>query len=74
MTERSRQLVRRQLALSYWDVGYDQFDRLALKEARRNFVSSLNYDWRNSRALGYLAASCLPSPVVKGIRAVKRAL
>jgi glycosyltransferase involved in cell wall biosynthesis len=74
MTARSRQLVRRQLALSYWDVGYDYFDRLSLKEARKNLVSSLAFDWRNGRALGCLAASCLPSPVVKVVRAVKRAI
>lgn len=74
MTARSRRLVRRQLALSYWDVGYDCFDRLLLKEARKNLVSSLTLDWRNGRALGCLAASCLPSPVVKVVRTVRRAI
>jgi glycosyltransferase involved in cell wall biosynthesis len=74
MTARSRQLVRRQLASSYWDVGYDYFDRLLLKEARKNLISSLALDWRNGRALGCLAASCLPSHVVKVVRAVRRAI
>ncbi|MFY9528189.1 MAG: glycosyltransferase [Candidatus Acidiferrales bacterium] len=71
MTPPSRRRVRRQLAINYWDVGYDHFDRMLLKEARKNFVLSLTYDWTNRRTLGYLAASCLPAPVVRVAKALK---
>ena len=53
---------------NYWDVGYDHFDRLMFKEARKNFVSSLSIDWRNRRALGYLMASYLPRPLAMVVR------
>jgi GT2 family glycosyltransferase len=71
---RSRCLVRRQLALNYWDMGYHYFERMSLKEARKNFMSSLSHDWTNGRALGYLAASYLPAPVLRVARVVKRAI
>src|SRR5712692_2507522 len=74
MTPRSRRLVRRQLALNYWDIGYHYFERMSLKEARKNFMSSLSHDWTNGRALGYLAASYLPAPVLRVARVVKRAI
>jgi len=74
MSPSRRRLVRRQLAINYWDVGYDRFDRMLLKEARKYLVSSLAYDWRNGRALGYLAASYLPGSLTRAIRAVKRAI
>jgi glycosyltransferase involved in cell wall biosynthesis len=74
MTPQSRRLVRSQLAMNYWDVGYDYFDRLMLKEARKNFASSVSHDWRNRRALMYLLASYLPSPLVRVVRAGKRAI
>lgn len=74
MTPPSRRRVRRQLAINYWDVGYDHFDRMLLKEARKNFVLSLTHDWTNRRTLAYLAASCLPAPVVRVGKAVKRAV
>jgi len=74
MTPRSRRVVRRQVALNYWDVGYHHFERMLLKEARKNFMSSLSYDWRNGRALGYLAASHFPAPLMRVVRAVKRAI
>jgi glycosyltransferase involved in cell wall biosynthesis len=74
MTPRSRRLVRRQVALNYWDVGYHHFEGMLLKEARKNFMSSLSYDWRNGRVYGYLAASCLPASVVRIARAAKRAI
>jgi glycosyltransferase involved in cell wall biosynthesis len=74
MTRPSRRLVSHQLAINYWDVGYDQFDRMLLKEARKNFASSLVYDWRSGRSLGYLAASYLPAPVIRVAKAVKRAI
>jgi glycosyltransferase involved in cell wall biosynthesis len=73
MTERSRKLVRRQLAVNYWDVGYAYFDRLLLREARKNFMSSVTYDWKTGKALAYLAASYLPSSFVRAVRSVKRA-
>ena len=73
MTAQTRRLVRRQISLSYWDVGYDHFDRLCFAEARKNFRSSLVYDWRNVKALGYLTASYLPISVVRAVRTVKRA-
>jgi glycosyltransferase involved in cell wall biosynthesis len=73
MAPLSRRLVKHQLAINYWDVGYDHFDRMLLKEARRNFAWSLTYDWRNARALGYLAASCLPGSLAKVFRAARRA-
>jgi glycosyltransferase involved in cell wall biosynthesis len=74
MTPRSRRLVRRQLALNYWDMGYHYFERMSLKEARKNFMSSLSHGWTNGRALGYLAASYLPPPLVRVARVVKRAI
>jgi glycosyltransferase involved in cell wall biosynthesis len=73
MTPHSRRLVRRQVALNYWDVGYHYFEGMFLKEARRNFMYSLSYDWSNGRAYGYLAVSCLPASVVRVARAAKRA-
>jgi glycosyltransferase involved in cell wall biosynthesis len=74
MTPRSRRVVRRQVALNYWDMGYHYFERMSLKEARKNFMSSLSHDWTNGRALGYLAASYLPAPVLRVARVVKRAI
>ena len=73
MTAHRRRFIRQQLSFSYWDVGYDHFDRLALAEARKNFRSSLAYDWTNIKALGYLSASCLPISVVRAMRTLKRA-
>lgn len=73
MTPRSRQLVRRQLALNYWDVGYDQFDGLSLREARKNFILSLQCGWTNAKTLAYLAATYLPVAFVRAARATKRA-
>jgi len=40
----SQRLVRHQPAIDYWDVGYEQFDRMLFKEARKNLVSSLISD------------------------------
>jgi glycosyltransferase involved in cell wall biosynthesis len=74
MTTQNRRLVRSQLAINYWDVGYDHFDRLMLKEARKNFVSSVSINWRNRKALGYLIASYLPRPLARMVRRVKRAI
>jgi perosamine synthetase len=73
LTAHRRRLVRQQVSLSYWDVGYDHFDRLSFAEARKNFRSSLTYDWTNVKALGYLSASCLPISVVRAMRTLKRA-
>jgi glycosyltransferase involved in cell wall biosynthesis len=73
MTSRSRKLMRRQLALSYWDVGYDEFDGLSFREARKNFMQSLAYDWTNTKSLAYLAAAYLPTSFVRVARAAKRA-
>jgi hypothetical protein len=72
MTRRRRRLVKRQLSLNYWDVGYDRFDRLLFAQARKYFAASLNCDWRNKRALVYLAATCLPATLAKSVRALKR--
>jgi glycosyltransferase involved in cell wall biosynthesis len=74
MAPRSRRLVRRQLALNYWDMGYHYFERMSLKEARKNFMSSWSHDWTNGRALRYLAASYLPAPLVRVARTTKRAI
>jgi glycosyltransferase involved in cell wall biosynthesis len=74
MTPRSRRLVRRQVALNYWDVGYHHFERMFFKEARKNFMYSLRYDWRSGRAYAHLAVSCLPASVVGIVRAAKRAI
>jgi perosamine synthetase len=73
LTPPRRRLVRHQVSLSYWDLGYDHFDRLSFPEARKNFRSSLLYDWTNVKALGYLTASCLPISLVRAVRTVKRA-
>jgi glycosyltransferase involved in cell wall biosynthesis len=74
MSPRRRRLVRHQLSLCYRDVGYDDFDRMLLTQARKAFVSSVTCDWRNTRALGYLAASCLPRSLVRLLRGAKRAV
>jgi len=73
MMPRSRRLVRHQLALNYWDVGYDHFDGFSFKEARKNFVSSFMYDWTNAKVLAYLAATYLPTSIVRAAKAAKRA-
>ena len=73
MTTRSRRLVRRQLALNYWDVGYDRFDGFSFQEARKSFLTSLMYDWTSVKSLAYLAATYLPTSLVRAVRTVKRA-
>jgi len=73
MMPRSRRLVRRQLSLNYWDVGYDDLDNFAFKEARSNFRSSLRYNWMNVSALTYWTATYLPISFVRAARAAKRA-
>jgi glycosyltransferase involved in cell wall biosynthesis len=73
MSPATQRLVKNQLANNHWDVGYYYFDQLALREARRSFASSLFYQSSNARALGYLAASFLPTSVVRAIRTAKRA-
>ena len=74
MNPGTRRLVKDQLAYSYWDLGYHHFDRVLLREARKSFASSLCYQPYSSRAFGYLAATYLPSAVVRAIRMAKRAL
>lgn len=74
MSRHSRRAVRHQLALNYWDVGYDYFEKLVFKEARRKFLRSLSYNWKNARVLGYLAASCLPQPLARVLREIKWAI
>jgi glycosyltransferase involved in cell wall biosynthesis len=74
MPPRSRRLVRHQVALNYWDVGYHYFEGMFLAEARKNFMYSLSYDWSNGRAYPYLAVSCLPASLVRIARAAKRAM
>jgi len=74
MSPGRRRLVRRQVALNYWDVGYHYFEEMLLKEARKNFIASLTYNWKSGQAYAYLAASCLPAPVARVARAVKRAI
>ena len=69
---RSRRLLRRQLAVNYWDVGYENFDGLSLENARKNFISSLMYDWTNIKSLAYLAATFFPVSVVRAARTIKR--
>jgi glycosyltransferase involved in cell wall biosynthesis len=73
MTPRSRKLVRLQLALNYWDVGYDEFDRLLFREAREKFFSSLTYNWTSAKAFVYLAATYLPTAFVRAVKETKRA-
>jgi dTDP-4-amino-4,6-dideoxygalactose transaminase/glycosyltransferase involved in cell wall biosynthesis len=74
MPSRSRRLIKRQLALNYVDVGYYYFDQFLLKEARKKFLTGLGYEWTNAKALGYLAASCLPRPLAKAVRGMKQAI
>lgn len=71
MLPRSRRIVRRQLAINYWDVGYHHFDQFQFKEARKKFLSSLRNDWTNGKALGYLAASFLPPSIAKTVRRLR---
>jgi glycosyltransferase involved in cell wall biosynthesis len=73
LTPRRRRLIRQQMALSYWDIGYDSFDRFLMPEARRNFRSSLMCDWTCLKSLAYFAAACLPEKIVRGIKDRKRA-
>jgi hypothetical protein len=72
LTPRSRRLIRQQMALSYWDVGYDCFDRFLMPEARRNFRASLMCDWTYLKALAYFAATCLPEKIVRTVKERKR--
>lgn len=72
MSARSRRLVRRQIALNYWDVGYEQFDKLALGEARKNFAASVRYDWMNLKSMAFLGATCLPASLVRAAREARR--
>ena len=65
--------MRRQLALNHWDVGYERFDGLRFKEARKSFLSSVRHDWTNMRSLAYLAATFLPVSLVRAARTKKRA-
>jgi glycosyltransferase involved in cell wall biosynthesis len=74
MTPATRRLVKNQLAYNHWDVGYYHFDQLSLREARKSFACSLSYQASNARALGYLAATFLPSSVLRVIRTAKRAV
>lgn len=73
LTATSRRLIRRQMALSYWDVGYDCFDRFLMAEARSNFRSSLMCDWTYLRAVAYFGAACLPEKIVRAVKERKRA-
>lgn len=72
MPPRSRRLVHRQMALNYWDVGYERFDGLFLRDARRNFFSSLLHEPTNVKSLAYFAATFLPPFLVRTIKARRR--
>ena len=74
MPPHTRRLIKVQVALNYWDLGCHNFENMSLPEARKNFSSSLKYDWTNARSLSYLAASYLPSKVANVARAIKRVL
>ena len=74
MPPSTRRIVRRQVALNYWDLGYHYFDQLLFKEARKRFLSSLSYDWTNGKALRYLAATFLPEGAAKAARRVKQTM
>ncbi len=73
ITQRSRRLMKRQIAINYWDVGYDHFDRFSFKEARKSFASSFKYNWTNIKTLAYIAATYLPISFARAARAAKRA-
>ena len=72
MKARSRRLLRQQLALNHWDVGYERFDGFRFQEARKSFLSSLLHDWKNVKSLAYFAATFLPVSLVRAARAKKR--
>jgi glycosyltransferase involved in cell wall biosynthesis len=72
MTPRSRRLIKRQLAINYWDVGYEQFDRFSFMEARKSFASSFVYA-RRVKTLAYLAATYLPVSFARAAKAAWRA-
>jgi glycosyltransferase involved in cell wall biosynthesis len=74
MPRHTRRLIKVQVALNYWDLGYLHFENMSLPEARKNFASSLKYDWTNARSLSYLAASYMPSQVANVARTIKRVL
>ncbi len=74
MPKPRRRLVQRELARSYWSLGYECFSRMQLKQARKSLASSLRYDWRNLKTVPYLIASCLPIPLVRMTRAFKQAI
>ena len=69
-----RRLVRNMLSKNYLGLGYHNFAQMLRKEARKNLLCSLRYDWTNAKAFGYLAASYLPPLLVRVVRAVKRAI
>lgn len=73
LSSRSRQLLRTQMAADFWDLGYHHFNQLSLKEARKNFLCSLENNWRSAKAWVFLIACCLPAPAVRILRSAKRA-
>ena len=72
LSRRNRQLLQSVLSRNYLDLGYDDFSRMALRQARGSLVSSLTNDWTRVRSLVYLVATYLPVSMVNTIRSVKR--
>jgi hypothetical protein len=69
---KNRRILRTALSKNCLDLGYDDFCRMAWKEARGTLLASLTNDWTRFPALAYLMATYLPVPMVNTIRTVKR--
>lgn len=69
-TEKYRGEFDKKLSKSYFKKGYWNFSVGRLKEARENFIKSLDYR-KNFRALIYALSCFLPTSLIHGIRRIK---
>lgn len=72
LPERSRGLIRRQLALNHYDLGLGYLSRLDRREARRHLMKAAQERSLLVRALGLAAVTLLPPGVLRWLQRVKR--
>lgn len=63
--------IRQVLAGLHFSVGWRHFSQDRLADARRSFSRSLGYGGFKLKTAGYMAASCMPVPIVQGLRRAK---
>ena len=68
---KSQKLIRNELSVNFFDLGYDYFSKFMTREAREFLWRSLNFKWTNGKAAACLVASCLPGPVIRLLRRVR---